>query len=247
MLPDQQLKKSRRPPGRRRTGLFWRLLFPPRCLLCRRLLAAAATVPLCGGCRALFTPAGLFCPRCGKELLSGQPCSCAPEILPLRGLFALSRYEGPWRQMLHRFKFGGERALARPLGNWLGRLLEEETGWQPELAVPVPLHRRREEERGYNQSFLLARFTAEALGIPLQPLLVRPEAAPAQSSLSYRRRLENVRGAFLYRGKPYPGKRALLVDDIYSTGATMQEAAAVLHHRELIVFGAAAAYTPRLS
>lgn len=148
--------------------------------------------------------------------------------------------------MLHRFKFRGERALARPLGRWLGALLEAETIWRPELAVPVPLHRRREVERGYNQAHLLARFTAETLRIPLLPLLVRPEAAPAQSGLSYHRRLDNVRGAFLYRGELQQRKRVLLVDDIYSTGATMQEAAAVLHRRGCIVFGAAAAYTPRL-
>jgi len=149
--------------------------------------------------------------------------------------------------MLHRFKFKGKRGLARPLGNWLGAQLEEQTCWQLDLAVPVPLHRRRQDGRGYNQAHLLARFTAEAIKIPLLPLLVRPKPTLAQSGLTYRRRIENVRGAFVYRGAPRPGKRALLVDDIYSTGATMQEAAGILHQQGLIVFGAVAAFTPRLT
>lgn len=148
--------------------------------------------------------------------------------------------------MLHRFKFRQKPALARPLGSWLGTLLGAQTCWEPHFVVPVPLHRCRQRERGYNQAYLLAKFAAEALGIPLRAVLARPKAAPAQSGLSYRRRLENVRGAFLYRKLPLPGNRALLVDDIYSTGATMQEAAAVLHEQGLVVFGAAAAYTPRL-
>ncbi|MGB4182665.1 MAG: ComF family protein, partial [Dethiobacteria bacterium] len=183
----------------------------------------------------------------GKLLRPGLSCSCAVDTAPLQGLFALSWYEGDWRQMLHRFKFGGRRGLARPLGNWLGVQIREETCWQPELAVSVPLHRRRQAERGYNQAGLLARFTAETLKIPLLPLLAKPEPTAAQSGLSYRRRKENVRGAFVYRGAPRPGKRALLVDDIYSTGATMQEAAEVLHEQGLIVFGAVAAFTLRLT
>lgn len=203
-------------------------------------------MPLCRSCMTTFTPAGLICPRCGRLLSSGQPCSCAVEILPLQGLFALSWYEGAWRQMLHRFKFRGKRALARPLGSWLGTSLGEQTCWELELVVPVPLHRRRQQERGYNQAHLLAYFTAGALGLPLRTLLARPKAAPAQSGLSYRRRLENVRGAFVYRKVSLPGKKVLLVDDIYSTGATMQEAAGILHGQGLTVFGAAAAFTPRL-
>lgn len=148
--------------------------------------------------------------------------------------------------MLHRFKFRGNRALARPLGNWLGRLVGEQTGWQLELVVPIPLHRRREIERGYNQAHLLALFTAETLGIPLLSLLIRPEPAPPQSGLSHRDRLQNIRGAFVCPGAPPPRKRVLLVDDIYSTGATMQEAAAVLSRQGLLVYGAVAAFTPRL-
>jgi len=80
----------------------------------------------------------------------------------------------------------------------------------------------------------------------LRLLLEKPKPTLPQSSLSFQQPRENIRGAFVYRGRPLPGKRVLLVDDIYSTGATMQEAARVLSERGLIVFGAAAAFTPRL-
>jgi ComF family protein len=234
--------------GERRGGEYlWRLIFPPRCLTCAVLLPAGAEAPLCRSCLSSFIPAGPLCPRCGELLPPAAPCSCIPESAPLRGLFALSWYEGAWRQMLHRFKFRGKRSLARPLGSWLGRLIREETCWEPAFVIPVPLHRRRLRERGYDQAQLLARFAATALGVPLRPLLARIRPTAAQSSLSHHQRQENVRGVFACRRAALPGKRALLVDDIYSTGATMQEAAAVLQKQGLVVFGAVAAFTQRPS
>ncbi|NLA04982.1 MAG: ComF family protein, partial [Firmicutes bacterium] len=175
-MPGARKKTRKKLPVRRLAEYFWRAFFPPRCLTCEKLLSPAARLPLCRSCMTTFTPAGLICPRCGRLLSSGQPCSCAVEILPLQGLFALSWYEGAWRQMLHRFKFRGKRALARPLGSWLGTSLGEQTCWELELVVPVPLHRRRQQERGYNQAHLLAYFTAGALGLPLRTLLARPKA-----------------------------------------------------------------------
>lgn len=239
--------RPRRRRGRNWAEPFWRLLFPPRCLTCESLLSLPPGIPLCSSCRDRFSPAGLFCPRCGRLFTPCRPCDCSLESFPLQGLFALSWYEGAWRRMLHRFKFEGRRSLARPLGIWLGALVAAQTGWAPDLVVPVPLHRRRLAERGYNQALLLARFTAQALHIPLQPLLVKTKAALPQSGLSYRRRKENIRGAFACSRALPAGKKVLLVDDIYSTGATMQEAAGALLEQGLIVYGAVAAFTPRLS
>lgn len=226
---------------------FWRLFFPPRCLTCETLLPPPMEIPLCRPCKERFSPAGLFCPRCGRLYAIPQSCGCAVETFPLQGLFALSWYEGAWRRMLHRFKFEGGRSLGRPLGRWLGELVAVQTDWELDLVVPVPLHRRRLAERGYNQSFLLARFAARALHIPLRPLLIKTKAALPQSGLSYRHRKENISGAFAFRGAPLTGKNVLLVDDIYSTGATMQEAAGALREQGAMVYGAAAAFTQRLS
>jgi hypothetical protein len=107
--------------GERRGGEYlWRLIFPPRCLTCAVLLPAGAEAPLCRSCLSSFIPAGPLCPRCGELLPPAAPCSCIPESAPLRGLFALSWYEGAWRQMLHRFKFRGKAVSGPASGELAG-------------------------------------------------------------------------------------------------------------------------------
>lgn len=148
--------------------------------------------------------------------------------------------------MLHRLKYEGCRHLARPLGTWLGMLLTRETGWLLEAVIPLPLHRRREAQRGYNQSSLIARYTARAMGLPLVQLLKKIKPTPAQAGLSRIKRQANVSGVFALAGRnSHPGS-VLLIDDIYSTGATLKEAARLLHDQGYTVFAAVAAYNSRL-
>jgi competence protein ComFC len=236
-LNDPGISGARRRPGWAETALG--LLFPGRCLFCSAVLPPGGDAPLCRLCQPLYAPAGLICPQCEQP---GQDCACAAAGLPLQGLFALSWYEGEWRRMLHRFKYAGRRQLARPLGRWLGASLMRRSGWPLEMVVPVPLHRRKEAERGFNQAALIARYTAGALGLPLAGLLVKARFTPSQTSFSRRGRIRNVSGAFSYAGPERCGKAVLLVDDIYSTGATLKEAAAVLACRGITVYGAVAAY-----
>jgi predicted amidophosphoribosyltransferase len=149
--------------------------------------------------------------------------------------------------MLHRLKYEGCRHLARPLGIWLGMLLTRETGWPLRTVIPVPLHRRREAQRGYNQSLLIARYTARAMGLPLLHPLIKIRATPAQAGLSRAERRANVSGVFALSGRLLHPGPVLLIDDIYSTGATLKEAAWLFHDRGHPVFAAVAAYNPRLS
>ncbi len=148
--------------------------------------------------------------------------------------------------MLHRLKYEGSRHLARPLGTWLGLLLTREAGWLLEAVVPLPLHRRREAQRGYNQSFLIARYTARAMDLPLAQLLKKTQATPAQAGLSRKDRQANVTGVFALGGRLSRPGPILLIDDIYSTGATLKEAARLLNDHGYAVFAAVAAYNPRL-
>jgi competence protein ComFC len=149
--------------------------------------------------------------------------------------------------MLHSLKYEGSRYLARPLGTWLGMLLIREAGWPLEAVIPLPLHRRREAQRGYNQSALIARYTAREMGLPVLQLLQKTRATPAQAGLSRIERQANVAGVFALTGRlPYPGA-VLLIDDIYSTGATLKEAARLLDYQGCAVFAAVIAYNPRLS
>lgn len=144
-------------------------------------------------------------------------------------IVAAATYEGAVRDLIHRFKFRGERSLGPPLGRWIARAVLQQ-GIQADRVVPVPLHWWRALKRGYNQSEVLAETVSREIGVPLcRGLLRRPRATKPQSRLrGARSRALNVRGAFdAARGaRAYP--RVLLIDDVLSTGATLAQCGGVL-------------------
>ncbi len=223
------------------------ILFPERCLFCRNLLSAATVPPLCRTCAAKYVPQGTICPECEKTVSVNRDCFCSSSGLPLKGLFALACYDRPWRSLLLPLKYNGQRYLARPLGFWLGYEISRLQYCLPAAVVPIPLHRTKEKERGYNQSVLIAEHAARYLGIPCRTLLVKNRETLSQTTMSRCQRSENIRGAFSCSSTIPAGLPVLLVDDIYSTGATLKEAAAVLHDRGALVYGAVIAYNPRAS
>ena len=135
------------------------------------------------------------------------------------------------REAIHAFKFGGRRGLADPLGDLMTELgLSALPGATPDLLLPVPLHRRRERERGYNQALLLSRRLQRAWGIPVAAdVLVRRGTTAPQANLDAPARRRNVGGAFAV---PNPeavfGRHVVLVDDVLTTGATAGECARCL-------------------
>ncbi len=223
------------------------LLFPDRCLFCRDILPSAADLPLCSKCRLTFNAAGRFCPRCEKFYRAQDPCNCHQASSPLQSLYALARYDHQWRFLLHDLKYRKRRSLARLFGVWLAKEIIRHDYCVPQMVVPVPLHRRREKERGFNQSDLISGYIARTLGIPCVRLLVKNKETVSQTTISRLERHENVRGVFSCVSKPVQGSIVLLVDDIYSTGATMKEAAAVLQESGAKVYGAVVSYNPRIS
>lgn len=227
------------------TDSLLQLFFPERCLLCRALLPFGSARPICESCDNSRWPIGAVCPRCDciKRELS-LPCGCRLSGDPLQGLFALSYYEGPWRNLLHDLKYRGRRSIARPLGSWLAAEINRSGYCCPQLIVPVPLHRHKVNERGFNQSALLSLHLSKYLGIPFQNLLTRKRDTQSQTKISRRDRLENVRDAFSCSKVIPANTTVLLVDDIYSTGATLQEAAKILNACGARVYGAVIAYNP---
>jgi len=134
-------------------------------------------------------------------------------------------------EAISRFKFGGVARLARPLGALLADYADPEFPFSAvDLIIPVPLHPRRLRERGFNQSLLLARQVGKRRSIPLNfTALHRTRQTQPQTQLSGAERRKNVRGAFEVRqAEVVGGKRILLVDDVFTTGATVQECASVL-------------------
>lgn len=223
------------------------LFFPERCLFCRSLLSAATVPPLCSTCAVKYFAQGTICPECEKTVPVNDDCPCSSPGLPLKGLFALARYDRPWRSLLLPLKYNGQRYLARPLGFWLGYEISRLQYCLPAAVVPIPLHRVKEKDRGYNQSALIAGHAARYLGIPCRNMLVKNRETLSQTTMSRRQRSENIRGAFSCSSTIPAGLPLLLVDDIYSTGATLKEAATVLHDRGALVYGAVIAYNPGAS
>lgn len=200
-------------------------LLPPRCGGCRRVGSW-----LCERCRAairrLEEP---LCRRCGAEVASARSeCGCRARLRSLTRLRSAVAYEGPVERAVHRFKYDGWRRLAAPLAELLAERLAVEGVAAPWI-VAVPLHPSRRRQRGFNQAELLARELRPRLALRSPPgVLVRTRATPPQVGRDRIRRFENVAGAFAWQGPRLAGAAVLLVDDVATTGATLDACASAL-------------------
>ncbi len=234
-------------PVRRRvwTTALLDLVFPPFCPVCQARLGEGRRDPLCGSCwERLERIAPPYCRVCGVPF-SHFPSAEAerrPAASPLCGrcrrrLPAFSyarsaaRYGEVVRAALHALKFAGRRALAAPLGDLMAEMgAADLPAAPPALLVPVPLHPRRERERGFNQSLLLARRLGRAWKLPVRAdVLVRRIPTPPQTGLSAEARRSNVRRAFALRHPELvAGRHVILVDDVFTTGSTVTACALCL-------------------
>ncbi|HEV2413840.1 MAG TPA: ComF family protein [Candidatus Dormibacteraeota bacterium] len=201
------------------------LLLPPRCGGCRRIGAW-----LCDACRSkirrLEEP---LCRRCGAEVASARgECSCRTRLKSLTRVRSAVAYEGPIEHAVHRFKYEGWRRLALPLAQLVAERLAVE-GIAARWVVAVPLHRSRQSTRGFNQSELLGRELQKLFALRSPPgVLVRTRATPPQVGRDRKSRFENVAGAFIWNGGRLQGEAIFLVDDVATTGATLDACASAL-------------------
>jgi ComF family protein len=141
--------------------------------------------------------------------------------------YCFGSYEGTLRELIHLFKYGRMKPLARTLGANLVSALPRDQRF--DVVVPMPLHWRRQWQRGFNQAELLARRTARSYGIPVSNAVRRIRSTAAQAGLSNAQRRENVAGAFQLRNRrAIEGRRVLLIDDVMTTGATASACALAL-------------------
>jgi len=218
------------------------LLFPPRCVVCRR----SGSI-LCRTCLAsVRAPAEPLCLRCGAPLPLNQSHSHISHALcvscldgrgptALDGLRVAAVYEGTIRKAIHALKYENKRRAAQPLGALLAAAYHRSAsvGMRADLIIPVPLHADRVRERGYNQAGLLARAVAARLGLPLNDkLVIRQRATQTQVGLPWRARRANVTGAFALTdpqaAEHLAGRRILLIDDVATTGSTLDATAQAL-------------------
>lgn len=215
-------------------GALASVLFPAPCRLCGELLDTAGRIPICRSCLASLRPLhGPSCSRCGRPFAS--PVAVQIENPPLchicrRGLydFDFARSYGAYTEAMAGaimlLKYQG----VAPLANWFATVLRDTAKRNPEIyvtdvIVPVPAHASRLRERGYNQAELIAKPLARSLGLPCRSyLLVRTRPRPDKLRLTLRERWRSVRGAYAIRqGLQVDNLRVLLVDDVLTTGATL--------------------------
>ena len=209
------------------------LLLPPRCLACGATVSEAGT--LCAPCWRGITFLGApCCACCGLpfefELAASALCgACARAHPPFGRARAVMRYDEASRALILAFKHGDRLHLAPAFGGWLKRAGAELVA-AADIAVPVPLHWTRLFARRYNQAALLAHALHAAGGPPVgADWLVRRRRTPSQGKRNAAQRERNVRAAFAAKsGRDITGKRVLLIDDVFTTGATVGECARVL-------------------
>jgi len=218
-------------------------LYPPRCRACAGRIHGRDSAYFCAACwKAIRLVGHPLCNVCGRPFpdASGADHTCGvclertPRFAAARAWACYPREEqqsDPLRQVIQKYKYGRKVSLGKPLGRLLARGCAEFLGaCGVDLIIPVPLHPKRLRWRGFNQSLLLARQVSRSYGVPVDPFVLRRqrETAP-QTELAEAERRRNVRGAFaLHPEKSIKAQTILLVDDVYTSGATVGECSAVL-------------------
>ncbi len=204
---------------------IFKQVFPFTCLLCG---ATSATAHLCGACLAdLPWHRQPQCPQCAIPTPDGQVCGACLKHSPAfdRTRAALA-YAFPLDRLIPRLKYNGQLAIAPALGECLAGAVASDAG--PDCLIPMPLHARRIRERGFNHATEIARELAKRLSIPLDAdSCQRTRDTPPQMGLKHDARRRNVRGAFTCSGE-VQGQRIALVDDVMTTGTSLDELAAAL-------------------
>ncbi len=212
---------------------FWNLLFPEniKCIICNDELPCDNDFCLCEDCvkHLPFMPSDNICLKCGAPTKSGNYClhckQAGRHFEKHRSVFA---YSGEIINTIQNFKYSNAKYLAPYLGNLLVDKFKKE-GWVVDMVIPVPLHEMREKERGYNQSLMLSRqFEKIALEINTTAL-VRTKYLTQQAILTGKERLTNLKQSFkVVNKKEIKGKTILLIDDIFTTGNTINACASTL-------------------
>jgi len=214
-------------------------LFPSRCILCCQTIAGPAAhdvIEICTACFSLLPFNETSCLRCAlpladdmaEQLLCGR---CIQKSPGFDYSYSVFHYEDDIISMIHKLKFSEKITYARSIGEILAKKLADElpaAGEKPDCILPVPLHKKRMRQRGFNQSIEIARGIAAKYKIPIEAnAVVRQQSTSSQTGLNAKQRRKNIKGAFCVAGK-LNYKHVLIIDDVVTTGSTVNELAKLL-------------------
>lgn len=217
------------------------LIAPPRCMGCLR-----EGVWFCRACAERVPPFALSCVSCEQPQSRGITCNTCRVEIPLKGVITAGPYHSPWlRRGIHWLKFKGVTDVAPDLSALLARripiIAPLQVLQQSACFVPIPLHRARQRERGFNQSSVICQELSVQTGIPTIELLHRTKSTYSQSRLPKELRADNLVRAFsLAANIPDRISTAIIVDDVTTSGSTLSTAAKALRtiNKDIIIWGA---------
>lgn len=195
-------------------------IYPPKCIFCQQLLNHDVVLHICGNCNTKLP----FMEQAIIATSQGEDSSCDEAI-------SVFHYTGMVKESLIRFKFYNKPSYYRTYARLISGKLSEITGIkQYDMVMSVPLHKHKEFSRGYNQAYLISKALSRELGLPeASRLLRRYRYTESQSLLDRQKRHQNVKGAFdVLSPKRINGKSVLLIDDILTTGSTLEECSRML-------------------
>jgi len=211
---------------------FLRILFPESCPVCKEPSRDHGIAPICPQCWDRISPySGPICQICGKPLVSEASITCADCIVD-KPIFKMARspglYEGVLRVAINLFKYYGIKRLSKPLSGMMFTLLDNKH--PVDVIIPVPLYKKRLRQRGFNQSALFAKHLANHIGTPLfLNCLIKIRDTMPQVGLNAKERKKNIKNSFAVISREFiQGKNIMLVDDVFTTGATVRECSKLL-------------------
>jgi ComF family protein len=211
-------------------SLLLDLFFPADCRICKEMLGCNENY-ICKDCFDKIEPLKPpLCVRCGKHIDGGIIClSCKSRRIYFERARSYGEFSGVLKESIHLLKYEKKLILVDKLANLMDGVID---GFESEFhyLLGVPIHKNKERKRGFNQTELFCDFLSKTRGIPVLPGLAKKIDTPHQVGLDHAARMQNVKDSFRWRGnkRQIEGKRLLLVDDVMTTGSTVNECSKIL-------------------
>jgi len=208
-----------------KTNRIFDLFFPKFCVGCQ-----IEGTWLCDECfQKIVFVSSQVCPQCGRLSLQGRYCTSCRKGKSIRGIICAAHYNGgPTKELIHNLKYNSVTEIVLILGKVMAKALQKNVPKKDILITFAPLHRRRLAQRGFNQAELLAKNISKTNKIPMKNLLEKKKNTKRQVELKGRERRKNLEGVFAFKDGDLKGKTIIIVDDVTTTGATLNECAKVL-------------------